>query len=210
MGGMGTIADLKLLGTWLCLDFANTSDWRGREVPEEKLNSYRDLLVWSERAGIIDGPEALRLEALAQARGAEAGEALGEAVRFREALYRLFAAIAEGRKPAKGDLSLLNHWLSEGAASKRIAAAGEGYRWEFDPAPGSLQWLLHPVAHSAAELLLSPALGRLKKCGDAECGWLFIDRSKNRSRRWCDMRDCGNRAKARRHYQRARQAGGRG
>jgi predicted RNA-binding Zn ribbon-like protein len=63
-----------------------------------------------------------------------------------------------------------------------------------------LDWILNPLIRSAADLLVSDELKRVKRCGDPACGWLFLDTSRNKSRRWCDMSDCGNRAKASRFY----------
>ncbi len=85
---------------------------------------------------------------------------------------------------------------------------GRGFIWDWqdDPEP-ALDRVLWPIIRSAAQLLIADELSRLKLCDADDCGWLFVDGSRNRSRRWCDMSDCGNRAKARRYRERQREGG---
>ena len=128
------------------------------------------------------------------------------AVELREAIYRLVVAQVHGRPAAVGDLVLLNRELGHALAHAELVAAGDGYDWGWGDQVAPLDALLWPVARSAAELLTTPhLLARVGQCADDRgCGWLFVDTSRNRSRRWCDMRDCGNRAKQRRYYLRSR------
>ena len=113
------------------------------------------------------------------------------------------AAIAKGRSPDADDVRALNGALSTAFAHLRVATSTGGFAWEWAEGDQPLERMLWPVVRSAAELLTSDKLSLVKQC--AGCGWLFVDRSRNHSRRWCDMRYCGNRAKARRFY--ARQQG---
>ena len=202
-GSVSPAATLKLLGGRLCLDFANTADWHKTAHPEERLHTYRDLVHWARHAGAIPHDAVGPLLAEAARRPQEAAAALESAITLREAIYRIFVAVAEGAAAARADLATLNAALATALAHARLEATSGGYAWGW-AASASLDRPLWPVARSAAELLTSPELGRVRQCADAGCGWLFLDGSRNRSRRWCDMRDCGNRAKARRHYQRWR------
>ena len=128
-----------------------------------------------------------------------------DAVILREALYRVFSAVAAGAAGPAADLATLNEALADGFGHVRLAPDGDGYRWGWQIDPPALDRMLWPVLRSAVELLTSDQLDRVKECpGLADCGWLFFDTSKNGSRRWCSMEGCGNRAKGRRHYQRTR------
>ncbi len=197
----------KLLAGRLCLDFANTADWHAGPQPEERLTSYEALVAWSERAGILSGDEAERLLGEAERRPQEAEAVLRRAVSLREAIYRLFAALAHGRPVDEADLAELNAALAAALPGLRVVQEGGNFAWAWAAASGDLERMLWPVVRSAADLLTSADLARVRQCAGDPCGWLFIDSSRNHSRRWCDMADCGNRAKARRHYQRRREAG---
>jgi predicted RNA-binding Zn ribbon-like protein len=195
----------RRIGGALCLDFANTANWRAAPAPEERLGPYGDLVAWGRQAELAKGAEAKRLLEEARARPAAAGAALRRAVGLRETIYRTFAAVAGGRRPAPRDLASLNEAVGRAMGRPAIVPAGRGFAWAWAGDEGGLDSFLAPVARSAAELLLSPEAARVRQCADDRgCGWLFVDRSKNRSRRWCDMKDCGNRAKARRHHRRRR------
>jgi len=187
-----------------CLDFANTVGGRGRETPVERLRGYADLVAWSRQAGLVDRRRAAALARLAAERPREAARALAAAVELREALFRVFASVATDRRPPAPDLEALNRWLPRALRRLRLARAGEGFAWRWVDDPDALEAPLWPVARSAAELLTGPDLAALRECADDRCRWLFLDRTRNHSRRWCDMKSCGNRAKVRRHYRRRR------
>lgn len=194
--------NLKLLGGRLCLDFINTIDPRAGEEAREYLTSYAELVAWSRHTNILADRQARHLIKEAARRTQDAALVLKKAITLREAIYRIFLAIANERQPNEGDLTELNNALSEALAQLRIApgAAGFVYVWNGDRA--ALDRMLWPVAQSAGELLTSDELNRVRECPGDKCGWLFMDLSRNNSRRWCDMNVCGNRAKSRRHYQR--------
>ena len=196
-------ASLQLLGGALCLDFANTVGNHKTGEPSEHLAGYADWVAWGQHAGALTPAQARRLVAESARHPAEAKEVFKRATELREAIYRIFAAIAENASLKSTDLDRLNEALAHGLGHARIVTTPEGFRWDWteEAALDRVEWL---VARSAADLLTSGNLDRVRQCGDAECGWLFIDTSRNRSRRWCDMNDCGNRAKARRHYRRLR------
>jgi len=167
----------------LCLDFVNTVDPRHATPREERLPDYAAVLDWARQAGL----EASPLPAAAASRAHE------EAIALREMLYAIFGAVAHGDPPPEDALRHLNDELA-----RRPRQITEGFAWAHS------RDVLEPIVWSAAELLTSGPLERVRECGgdDDTCGWLFLDTSRNGSRRWCDMRTCGNRAKARRHYRR--------
>ncbi|HEX2091777.1 MAG TPA: CGNR zinc finger domain-containing protein, partial [Longimicrobiaceae bacterium] len=125
------------------------------------------------------------------------------AVELREAIYGIFSTLAGGGEAPQEELEILNRELSRAMSRARITAAGGQCDWAWQDT-GELDRVLWPVARSAAQLLTSEDRVRVKECAGDDCGWLYLDTSKNRSRRWCDMKDCGNRAKVRRHYHRHR------
>lgn len=200
-----TAGNMKLLGGALCLDFANTANWHRSEQPEELLNTYSDLVAWANHTGILNEDEAAVLRTEALAHPAEAEDVLEQAIDLREAIYRIFAAIAEQQRPAVEDLELLNASIQPALAHGRIVETDGGYTWDWADDRQTLDRILWPVARSAADLLASAQLDRARQCADERCGWLFLDMSRNRSRRWCSMDECGNRHKARVYYQRRKQ-----
>lgn len=188
--------DSVLLG----LDFANTVSWRLTPQPKEKLTGVADLASWACRTGILSTQQARRLSAHSPGRAASL---MKRAIRLRESIYRIFAAVASRRRPQVRDLALLNQAVRDASARLELAPGRCPLTWRWmDPA--ALEYVLWPIARSAAELLTSPEVSRVRVCAAAGCGWLFLDRSRNHTRRWCDMSDCGNREKARRHYRRVR------
>lgn len=188
---------------WLCLDFANTAKWHASSVPVEELTSYPVLLEWARGEGIVSPEEAqgLLLEAARHPQKAQA--ALEQAIALREAIYRIFSALVHDRPAPPEDLAFLNGVLAEKLDGLWVVGGASGFGWGWRADPRSLDWFLGPIARSAAELLTSPALARVGQCADDRgCGWLFLDLTKNHSRRWCSMESCGNRAKVMQHYQR--------
>jgi predicted RNA-binding Zn ribbon-like protein len=209
VGSSGGERRFKFSGGVPCLDFVNTLAWRLTESPVEYLGSYEDLLTWGRQAGLLAPDEADALSAWASTHPEEAWAALARAVALREAAHRVFSAVVTGEPQDESALSVLNRELS-GALSRLCVAPGKGdaYVWAWDrggdeggPPLGRPLW---PVARSAAELLTSPKLGRVKVCAAEGCGWLFLDESRNSSRRWCDSRSCGNRERVREYLARKR------
>jgi len=197
---------LKLLGGELCLDFSNTVGWHDSDNPQEWLNAYSDLMLWSKHVGILTDREAQKLMDKASKRISEAKRVLEKAIKLREAIYRILSSLIGKSEPEDRDLSILNSLLSDAMGKSRLIRTKEGFSWGFHTGKDSLDWVLFPIVRSTVELLASDKLERVKKCSGRHCGWLFLDMSRNRSRRWCDMKDCGNRAKAQRHYHRKRKS----
>lgn len=146
------------------------------------------------------------MKAAARANPAGAEKALAAARKLRETLRRLLLARLEGAAPAERDLARFNAALGAGFSHSRIApkSNGHGYGWSWAGAETSLESPLWPLTRTAAKLLASDRPARMRACAGEGCNRLFLDLSKNRSRRWCDMRGCGNRSKVKRL--RARQA----
>ena len=204
-------AEMKLVGGRLCLDFINTVDGRKSDLPRkeshsvdshlvgDKLGEYSDLVEWSRHAGIITAKVAERLIHASKQNSSEAKDVLDRAITLREALYRIFKAVIAGRRPQAADLGALNNELLEARTHERMTHGANGFTWEWVDSEAALDRMLWSIAHSAAELLTSGDLSRLRECGGEECGWVFEDTSRNRSRHWCDMQDCGNLAKVRRY-----------
>lgn len=193
-------ATVRATGDDLCLYFANTRYWRGRAEPTETLNRAEDLVQWVVANGGYDAETAARLEARPPTRGAE--KWLEQAVALREALFRVFVQMAASRPPAPEDMDELNRELRAAPPRNLVADSTGGMAWRIRTPTLQLPDLLAPVLWSAADLLVGNAAQRVRQCANPECQWLFIDRSKGGTRRWCDMGACGNRAKASRHYQR--------
>jgi predicted RNA-binding Zn ribbon-like protein len=195
-----------ITGGHLCLDFANTVSWRRGPTPIERLNSYADLLAWARQARLLGVAEERRLLAVARSHPRRAAKVLDEALELRALVDRLFSTLAQGKPPKAADLADLNARLATALTRSRIARHGGSFAWRDAAGADALDRMLPEVVRSAAELLVSPELALLRRCGGWDCGWLFVDLSRTRRRRWCDMRVCGNRAKVRRHYERTRAA----
>jgi len=200
---------MKLVGGDPCLDFVNTvggrvplADGARARVRADKLASYPDLVAWSVHAGLVGESAGRGLLRCAAARPREANPALARALAFREALYRALRALMRDRAPAPADLALLNVELAACRSRELLVARHEGLAWEWRDAARRLDSPLWPVARAAAALLTSPERARLRQCGGDDCGWLFLDRSRNHSRQWCTMEDCGNVSKVRRFRER--------
>lgn len=191
--------DLELVGGDLALDFANTVEGsRDGEFGPETLTDYGELVAWAAYAGVIDEPLAARLA------HADQGDAvLARAHALRAAVFTVFRALATGERPPPGALAVLAAEHAAAAVHARIEPAGAGldFAWDGEP-PDRLLW---PLAQAAVDLLRSGPLDRVKLCD--ECSWLFVDASRNRSRRWCSMNECGGRLKMRRYRARRATAG---
>jgi predicted RNA-binding Zn ribbon-like protein len=198
------IALLLRLRDDVCLAYANTLSWRGRARPVEELGGIGDLLRWVAKSAELAGSTVAEVEHWARAEPAAADRLFAAALALREAIYRIFHAVARGDALPDWDLAALNSALAAAPPRHRLAPAPVGYGWQVGPAAISASGLLVPVLWSAADLLASERCRRVRLCANEQCLWLFLDESKTGTRRWCNMASCGNRAKARRHYRRAR------
>jgi predicted RNA-binding Zn ribbon-like protein len=194
--------NFELTGNQLCLDFVNTLDDRLGNPPLEHLNSYADLVSWSEQKHLVTEIEIQHLLELAKKHPGDASTIFQRAIVLREALFRIFVAVADHTKPAEADFTLLNDALSSAMCHSCVVPKAKRFVWDWADKEKALDGMLWQVARSAANLLTSKHLDDVRVCAAEDCEWLFMDTSKNHSRRWCDMKSCGNREKARRHYER--------
>ncbi len=194
----------ELTGGRLCLDLANTKDERETDHPRELLPGYDEVARWAVQAGVVTPTEGERLRRRAARQPRAAAGALASLVAARELLFEIFSAAAARRQANGTTLVALNTLAAEARARQHLVqTAGGAFEWQWQPADEpDLDRPLWASVLSASDFLTSPDLARVRKCEGHGCAWLFLDTSKNASRRWCDMSVCGNRAKARRHRNR--------
>jgi predicted RNA-binding Zn ribbon-like protein len=200
-------ATFHLYGGSPSLEFVNTVDGMRGGESVELLPGYPDLVAWAEQAGLLAPDAARRLLRFSGRVPLRAAGALAEAQRVREALHAVLLAAIEHKSAKPGELAIVNAWIGAALADRRLVPAGSAFRLGWEEREGDLLAPLREVAADAASLLSSDRLQRVRLCGEAEidrCGWLFLDATRNNSRRFCSMKGCANRAKARRHYQRVR------
>jgi predicted RNA-binding Zn ribbon-like protein len=198
-------ADEFVAGAW-CLDFANTVEPRST-LEHDYLPNYDRLAVWSRKAGAVTARTAGALQELATEHPREADRAHAEAMTLREAIYRIFAAISGDESPDAADLAYLRDCEADAIAHAAPEWTTSGLQWEWQQAVTATpdvsrlhvpRWIL---ADDAARLLQSPRIDRVKICRPS-CAWLFLDTTRNGSRRWCTVDDCGVREKIRRQAER--------
>lgn len=198
-------ATFRLVGGDPALDFVNTASWyRTPTAPQrdyldlvgkERLVVGPDLIRWGVTAGVLPhhtGARALSAKVLPRARA------------LRRAIHRLFKGVIEGWPAEAADLAGLDAELASARARTGLIPQGNAFRWDWRVPPSAEDLVLWTVAQRAADLLTSPLLAQVGECGGVDCGWLFLDTSRNHSRRWCEMADCGNLAKVRRFRGRGR------
>ncbi len=194
---------LRLLGGRACLDFVNTVDPRIGKNRRDFLRGYGDLIAWGRFAGIVTPAEGKRLHALSEQHPQQAARAFRKCTTLRELLYGIFGTVATGEQPQAADLHTLRTIYADALRHAELRPSSNGFAWHWPEDADSLERIGWLLAQSAIELLASPQIGRVKICASPEgCGWLFLDTSKNGSRRWCSMEVCGSRAKMRRLYAR--------
>jgi predicted RNA-binding Zn ribbon-like protein len=188
----------------LSIKFVNTVAWRLRDVVEERAASPDAMLKWLAAARLAERPIVSQIKARWKDAPREGGAFLKSAVELREAIYELFIARIEVRKADPAAARVLNMHLS-GSAGLGVALSHKTLGWQRSSRRLVPEALLKPIAWSAAGLLTGPHAQKIKQCQDERgCGWLFVDESRAQNRRWCSMGDCGNLAKSRRHYRRAK------
>lgn len=194
---------LKLVGGQACLDFVNTVDRDGNRYSQDWLRNAIDLIGWAQHIGLLSAAQAASLLIQVKQQPERAETVFDRAIQLREALYRIFSTIAAQKSQKADDLEFLNTLLSEMQRHRYLVATGSSFVWEWTQT-NQLEFILWQIVEATANLLTSTDYTRIRECAGVGCGWVFLDFSRNRSRRWCDMEDCGNRAKAHRHYDRKR------
>ncbi len=199
----GSDVEFQIIAGDLSLDFINTQD--NRLFPErrkELLPTYQDLADWAVQAGAIGATQRAELLRAAAVHPKAAEAALQQAIELRECLYRIVGANLRKRQPCPEDLARFSRFLGQALSHMQLQSRRTGFRLEWSNGPLSLDEIVWPIVRSASDLLTSPDLDYVRECDSASCRWLFVDHSKNHSRRWCDMKVCGNRVKARKFYRR--------
>jgi predicted RNA-binding Zn ribbon-like protein len=195
----------RLLGGNLCLDFVNTIEGRLDQHPIDFLHSYQDVVHWGDHASMLNAAQVKTLLDVAKSSPQLAARSFESAIELREALYRIFLAQAHKEQPPQGDIDYLQQSYITALSHAKLTQMPQGSQWHWQTSNESLDTLLWSITHAAVELLCSSAVQRIKECpGADDCGWLFFDESKNRSRRWCSMEGCGSRVKMRHQYARKR------
>jgi predicted RNA-binding Zn ribbon-like protein len=186
------------------LEFTNTVNDHASEHPGETLFKYEDLLSWTKRIGLLHGEQVEILTRKAAGQPDKAAAVFAKSLELREAIYRIFVAQTKGKSPADTDVAKLNSVLASLTNRAQVVHHDRRYEWKWNFEENALEMPLRIIALSAVDLMISENLKWVGQCADEHgCGWLFVDTSKNHSRRWCDINDCGNRAKQRRYQKRA-------
>lgn len=200
-------ARIKLVGGRLCLDYVNTFGLRTEGVLEDdRLHSYVDLIAWAKHTGVLSTTRAQKLIRTMMGRTKAAEDAFRRAISFRESVYNVLEAILSRTTPGAADLEAVTQEVREARSRQRLVSRGTHIEWAIADDDDSFEQILWPIALSTEQLLTTGDLSRLHQCEGPRCGWIFEDKSKNRSRHWCDMKDCGNEAKVRRFRTRLKRA----
>jgi predicted RNA-binding Zn ribbon-like protein len=179
------------------LAFVNTLSSRPTGAPVERLMSYDALVEWAREQHLVSAAAAERLLAEARRHPLQAAAVLSRAKAFREALNGLAEAIAKQRQPGAAVLDTISDCLAGAYANARLVPHDGGLQWVAS-ADDALERILWEIGRATGRLVLSPRLARIRACAAGDCGWWFVDDTRNHSRRWCDMTLCGNRDKVRR------------
>jgi predicted RNA-binding Zn ribbon-like protein len=196
-----TFAAHDLVGGDLAVDFVNTVTARDT-TPSDWVDDYNALLRWAALTGAFTKKDLGKLGALVEAEPGLAAAALRRARALREALCSALYALIEERSPSSDALAVLDEARVLSVKAARLVHAGGRLTPQWSVERSGLDLVAHVVTGRALDLLAAPELDRLRLCDGHDCGWVFIDTSKNGKRRWCDMATCGNTAKARRFAER--------
>lgn len=196
------IATISLDGDTLCLNYVNTVHNRRDDPLPDYLFSPLDLVAWAAKVELIDEKLGKKLERTVEDNQRKAHQLFVDAIRLRELLYRIFFSVVVDQPIIRQDLIEFNAFLQQYYSHLELFPDGDRYSqgWNFPAA--DLHIMVAPIIRDAYELLLSDRLRRVKECPN--CGWLFLDRSKNGKRRWCSMKNCGSSIKALDWYYRQR------
>jgi len=195
-------ATLDLVGGSLALDFTNTSSGRGSPIHQEHLRDFETLVQWVEHARVATPPNCLATRKQAARHPERAAAIFARALAVRELIWQIGGALAERRELTQALRDELVEVHARSLAFAGIKSHCQAFIWAWDPRRDLEAAILGPITLSALSLLMEKDLSRTKRCEGKDCGWLFFDATKNKSRRWCEMRVCGNRAKVRAARQR--------
>lgn len=188
----------QLFGGDPALDLVNTLDWRFRDSgPDERIATYDDLLAFAEQSGVLAPKQARALRRTITFH--QGSRAVEEARGLREALSDLLYSGLDGKNSSAASLETLERFFREAREQTRLVRDGSRLKWEWSGADTKPEFPVWLLTRAASRLLLSENVQQVRPCANPECRWLFMDTSKNHTRRWCDMKLCGNRMKARRY-----------
>ena len=204
MRDLDGIDRIALIGGHPALDFANTVEDRDTAEENDYLPSYEAVLRWAARAELLSTTDAGRLALAARRDSAGAARAWKDLLRLRRSMQLIFLALARHETPPAAALAHINKQVRLASAHRRLQPRGDHFAWSWDRGSLELKLPQWEIAQSAAELLTSDRLGRLRNCAHEPCDWLFLDSSRNGRRRWCQMETCGNLAKLRRFRAKAK------
>jgi predicted RNA-binding Zn ribbon-like protein len=197
---------LALIGGELAFDFTNTSSGRGWPTHQEHLRSAQNVVDWAQHAKLLGPADFEWLQAAVSANPRLGERMLQRALELRENIFAIAFEIAAGRPAPKPHVDKLTQTHAACLACAKLTLIEGRYFWSWTPRESAIEAVLGPIALSALTTLTQADLSRVKQCQGDKCGWLFFDTTKNKSRRWCEMEVCGNRAKQRRHSARIHRA----
>jgi predicted RNA-binding Zn ribbon-like protein len=204
MENSAALADLNLIADNVCVDFVNTVERGVRYQHQDWLGSYKGFLLWSRKAGVIDSDEFTRLETQSSTNRSKVSRVFEKILRLRALLRGIFAAISSGSEISTTAIKELNEFLTEAHLAQKLEWIDQRAIWRWRSNSVAMERPLWTLVIAAADLLTSENLQRVRRCANPQCSWMFVDTSKNKKRRWCEMDVCGNQAKARGHYARHR------
>jgi predicted RNA-binding Zn ribbon-like protein len=184
---------LSLLAGRVSLDFANTVSGQGTRFEIDHMINVDAFNLWLRHVGLLKGPDVFSDQS------DNSPAALRSVLALRDTINGIGTSLVNGSAPAEDDLAALCRTAGKGLPHLRLERRDHsGFAWSA-PSVAALEAPLARLALDAIDILRFSDLSRLRRCQGEDCGWLFLDTSKNGKRRWCDMTVCGNRAKARRH-----------
>lgn len=191
----------KLVGGRPSLDLVNTVSWAGADREHDWFDPGANVIRWARALDLITEPVAEQMLAGPTGRGSRVA-GIRRVRRVRATLIDVLRPLVANETPPPPDVEALNAYIVDAHRRRFIEPGSLTWAWR---EPVTLDHLMDPVVLDAGALITGPDRPRVKECPG--CGWLFLDGSRNRSRRWCDMADCGSRDKARRYYHRQRNSG---
>jgi predicted RNA-binding Zn ribbon-like protein len=194
------ISKLPFLGGNLSLDFLNTVHDRHEEPLRNLLQNYLDVVTWVHLADAISNSQKENLLRLGQENQLQANQIYKDALQLREAFYDAVIDLINGDVVSPISMHLINQWLPKAFSNLEFTQLEYRLALDWKEENFGLESILWPIIRSFADLVTTDECNRIKQCPN--CGYLFVDNSKNKSRRWCSMEICGNRVKARRFAKR--------
>ena len=191
---------MRLDGGLLCLDFVNTVPDRFDGSNRDTLGNFNDLIYWAKKAEIIDKTAFAALERAAQTNDRKAKDFFSESISIRSLIHAIFKPVSLKQKVKSTDIDALNKLTSKYFQFLEVAHQKDKFEEKWNFPSDNFHTVTAPIVKSAYELLLSGKLSKVKECPN--CGWLFLDTTKNGKRKWCSMKDCGSSVKALEWYYR--------